>query len=95
MIDINSTLESLSSSSLISSVFGTLPPEISSKLSLALSISSIALIIFIIYILVLIVTKLLSIRDSRNLRIIKNNVEDINRKLDHVTHEHLAHIRKK
>ena len=72
----------ITSLNLLSELINSLSPEINSRLSSILNLSKIAVIFFIIYIIVLIITKILSIRNSFYLRKIKENIEDITRKLD-------------
>lgn len=66
---------------ILSSFLSSLSEPLQDKLILLIGLSKILLVLAIIYFLLLIISKIYSIRDSRNLRKISKNTEEINEKL--------------
>ena len=81
MADINAS-DVLNPVDLASSFWESAPPELLTKWLTLLHVGKIAGVVVIVYIVVLIVARILKFRDSRNIRLIKNNVIEINKKLD-------------
>jgi hypothetical protein len=67
---------------LASSFWQNAPPELLTKWLSLLDIGKIAGVVIIVYFVVLIIARILKFRDSRNIRLIKNEVMAINRKFD-------------
>lgn len=71
------------SNEISSSILKNIPiNELRTQLAPLITIGKIALILSIAYLILLIIQKLFSIRDSMNIKTIKNNVIEINKKLD-------------
>ena len=65
----------------IPSFSDTIPQQITDKLSLLIKLGEIMAVVVIIYFVILIISKIMSIRDSHNLRVIATQVIEINNKL--------------
>ena len=67
---------------IIESLIAQLPPEVFSKISRFLDIGTYILIAIAVYLTLKIIRQILGMRDSKNLKIIANQVKEINLKLD-------------
>tara|TARA_Y100000034_G_C6813761_1_gene365931 strand:+ start:578 stop:913 length:336 start_codon:yes stop_codon:yes gene_type:complete len=81
MAEFNPT-DLLNPNDLASSFWQNAPPELLTKWISLLDIGKIAGIVIIAYFIILIIARILKFRDSRNIRLIKNAVISIEKKLD-------------
>jgi len=65
----------------LSSIWNSIPQQITDKLDLLIKLGEILTIIIIVYFLILIISKLMSLKDSHNLSTIAQQVTEINEKL--------------
>ncbi|MDO8459750.1 MAG: hypothetical protein Q7S74_01440 [Nanoarchaeota archaeon] len=69
-----------------------LPPELSAKISTALDVLKIFLIAIVVYFIFIIIKRLIDtfteVRNSRNIKVISDNVASINNKLDLLISHH-------
>ncbi|MBX4211880.1 hypothetical protein KW787_00280 [Candidatus Pacearchaeota archaeon] len=68
-------------SQLAAGFWQSIPSEAMNKLYSLFGVAKILLLIVAVYFIILIITKIMRLRDSRNLSLIEKNVEQINEKL--------------
>lgn len=81
----NDTTESFSDinvGDVISEFVKSMPPEVINKISLFLTIGTYVLVVLFIYVIVKIIKQIMSMEDSKNIKIIAKNTKEINSKLD-------------